>query len=91
MNFTFVFKYINGAINRPSPAPSFPFGREPARTGLNYRFNRITSSNVLAAFSRGKGMCFLPCKNGNEKEMLLEILLANETEKKSLTRSSLAL
>ena len=28
-------------------------------------------------------MCFLPCKNGNEKEMLLETLLANETEQRA--------
>lgn len=31
MNFALVLKYINGAINRLSPAPPFPFGREQAR------------------------------------------------------------
>ena len=59
---------------------------------MNYRFARITSSNVLAEqICRGRGTCFLPCRNGNEQEMPSESLLAKETEQKSLLKSSLAL
>lgn len=92
MNFTLVFKYINGAINRLSPVPPFPFGREAAQTGLNYRFNRITSTlSWQNRLPEEKEPVFFPARmKKKRKRMLPETLLANKTEPKSFFKSSLA-
>lgn len=76
-NFALVLKYIHGAINRPSPAPLSLSRGEQARTGLNYRFDRISGGHIVAEqIPRGKRTCFLSRKGRTEQEMPLETLSA---------------